>query len=255
MERQNQKLHKVICTAAIVVSLSFVISGCSLTPVSEQSEEASTVSHENDVKPFSLPESLTKSSSSIGGINSIYISKQTGEAYALVTEESNQSAYNKNSFLNHLMETVGLDEEDLDVERAIETDRVVIYKQETESKICCYINVKNLHRDVVITLQRPGDSIDAAREMIHSYLNSVGEDDKNYVYSNYLSMSTASNDMEDNATEEQAQNQSMPPNVKQESSGNQEEDASSVASSEYKATTADDLISVIDKTASHEEGQ
>lgn len=247
MEHFRQNLNRTACIVVAIMCIAGAVTGCS---PGISSEETNAVSHQNDAKPFSVPESLTMSSSSIGGINSIYISKQTGESFALITEEKDETIYNKGKYLSRLTESVGVTEDELDIDKAIETQSVIIYKQTTKSKIYCYINAKNLHRNIVITLKKPGDSVDAAREMIHSYLNSIGEDDKNYTYSDYLAdpgetsetkLDSDSLVVGDNASRvKQPEENSVP---------------SDSAEKVEKKVTADDLISVIDKTATHSEGQ
>lgn len=247
MEHFKQKLNRTVYIMAIALCIAGAVTGCSPGSGSEKS----AVSHQNDAKPFSVPESLTMSSSSIGGINSIYVSKQTGESYALITEESDKTIYNKGKYLSYLTETVGISEDKLDTDKAIETDSVIIYKQSSKSKIYCYINAKNLHRNIVIALKSPGDSVGAAREMIHSYLNSVGENDKNYVYSDYLAEPVLAEDA-NSGTEETVRTESVI--VDSEAAEESPDTAASTQRGKTKVT-ADDLISVIDKTAAHQEGQ
>lgn len=245
------KPHKAACIGMAAVCITFSVTGCASNIIQE---ETPAVSHQNDAKPFSLPESLTSTSSSIGGINSIYISKQNGDAYALITEESDASVYNKGKYLTYLTETVGIPESELDTAKAIETDSAIIYRQDFGSKIYCYINAKNLHRNIVITLKRPGDSVNDARELIHSYLNSIGEDDKNYIHSDYLAEPLNEEDVNTGASKTEPETEV---GATTQSSGDGGDASTTESKTEEKAkkVTADDLITVIDKSAAHENGQ
>jgi len=239
----SQKLKFIFFRSACICLIGtavFGIAGCA--KIEDPSQQVET-------KPFSVPQNYRMSSSLAARINSIYIYDANDRQYALLTEEIDQVHYNLNSYLAHLEQERGSN--DIDAAQTIETDAIIACKKRTSGRLECYVNAKMKSRDISITFQAPEKDNEATREILHSYLNSIGEEDENYVCSDFLmdtEQSTPS-ESETNSVEEERKAEAT-------EALNEAEPQTSVSTTEKdktmpSASASDALITVIDKTASH----
>lgn len=213
--------------------------------------------HLYDAKSFACPEELTMSVAQTAGITSLQLKKSDGTQYALIIEERDQKAYNKQRFYSCVEKELGRDASYIDQDGMIETENTVAIKAEYPEKLVCYINAKNLKRNATIALFGGKRNVDLDKRILHSYFETIGEPDTNYMYSGLL-VSAATEDTTEESTKEDEKGTKLQPN----SNSADKETTQAVTkksidteqpAAEQKEKTADDYISVIDKSASHED--
>lgn len=194
---------------------------------------------------FTVPEPYHMVSSLVARIHSDYVYDADNKQYALITEEIDQTHYSQDSYLDHLSKVRGNKSLAIDKSQVVESDYMIACRQEVSGKLECYINAKVKCRDASIIFQHPGEDEEAAKEIVHSYLNSIGEEDKDYVYSSFLTKLDEKDKQPKETTEDEPEEE-----VKDSGAASTAEENPSEPQ-ENKPKTADDFITVIDKSASH----
>lgn len=264
----STKFHKtkiimIQCVCACIVCSASGITGCSKSENNGQQVETKT---------FQVPQGYRMSSSLAARINSIYIYDADEKQCALITEEIDEVHYSRDSYLKHLAKVRG--QNDIDESTVIETDAMIACGERTQKKLVCYINSRLKCRDVSITFQNPSKNEDDVKDILHSYLNHIGEEDTDYIYSESLMKSESEDgDKTESSSGEEAgsETETKQDPTKTKSDGeatkktnagddsaaevqkNQQQNAATASEKDVKAKekTANDFITVIDKTASH----
>lgn len=251
--KQVYVFFRSMCVCLLCVTV-FCADGCARTEKNEPKLETKT---------FSVPQSYRISSSSAAGIHSLYIYDANDKQYALIAEENSQADYTKERYLEYLEEECS--NQVIASNQTIETDAMIACRTRTSGRLKCYIHAKQKNKNISITFRTPDQDQEATRGILHSYLESIGEKDANYMYSDFL-IKTEEDKKENGSSQQRVSGQkesveTVKPNseAKQQGSNSlagqknsEESNDAAISKDDVKRhKTADDFIIVIDKSASH----